>query len=508
MTGALYRLGRSTARHPFRTMLAWILVAVVVWAAASAFGGSGPSDDDIDLPGTEHQKALDILKKEFHEATTASGRIVFQATSGTLDDATHHAALGAAMTQVKALPGVRDAMEPILSPDRTIGLTQVTYDIDGDDLPDSALAQLERALVPATESGVRTEFAGDVVGDQGGSHGEEAIGLAAAVVILFVALGSLLAMALPIGMALAALGVGIGALGLLSSYMNMPSSTATLAAMIGLGVGIDYCLFVLTRYRQNLTEDLDPVEAAGRANATAGQAVVFAGATVVVAICGLALSGLPSIAAMGYGTAVVVAFSVLSAITLLPAFLGLAGDRVNGIRRSTRARKAARHERPAEETLSGRWASHVGARPWRYALGSLAALLALAAPILSMHIGFDDDGDKPQDATQRQAYDLTSTGFGAGFNATLLLTVQRPNDDVGPQASALEAALWKVDGVDKVAPAELSDDGRSALITLVPDSGPSDARTEDLVDDCDRTSFPASPRGPTPSPTSVGPPLP
>ena len=262
-------------------------------------------------------------------------------------------------------------------------------------------------------------------------HGQEAIGLGAAVVILFVALGSLLAMVLPIGMALAALGVGIGMLGIMGSFMNMPGSTTTLAAMIGLGVGIDYCLFVVTRYRQFLTDGIDPCEAAGRANATAGQAVVFAGATVVVAICGLSLSGLPSISAMGYGTAVVVGISVLSAISLLPAFLALAGHRINGLRASTRARKARKANHCASDpanTASGRWATHVSDHPWRYALVSLAALLALAAPVLGMRIGFSDDGEKAADTTQRQAYDLTAKGFGPGFNGTLLLTMQNRSD--------------------------------------------------------------------------------
>ena len=237
----------------------------------------------------------------------------------------------------------------------------------------------------------------------------ELIGVGVAIIVLLVAFGSVVAMGLPIGTALVGIFVGVAGVGVLSAVMDVPEFSLILCAMIGLGVGIDYALFIVTRHRQLLHDGMSVEDAAGTANATAGQAVLFAGTTVVIAILGLFLAGLPAISAMGAAVALVVTVSMAAAVTLLPGLLGLAGTKIDklSIHRKTHVAK------PAHQTISGRWAHHVGQHPVRYAVVSLVALCAIAVPALSMRIGVPDDGNAPTDTTQRAAFDQLAEGFGA-----------------------------------------------------------------------------------------------
>ena len=247
------------------------------------------------------------------------------------------------------------------------------------------------------------------------------VGLAVAIIVLLVAFGSVIAAGIPIGSALFGIMIGLGLIGVMSGFTDVPSISPMLATMIGLGVGIDYALFVVTRHRGFMHEGRSPVESAALANATSGTAVLFAGTTVVVALAGLSLAGIPSIAVMGYASAVTVLVAMLGAVTLLPAFLGLAGSKIDRLHIGRRRSEA---EVAAHTTVSGRWADHVGRHPWRYAIGSFVVLTAIAAPVLSMRTGMADDGTAASDKTYRKAYDLLADGFGPGFNGPLTIALE------------------------------------------------------------------------------------
>src|SRR3546814_792384 len=298
--------------------------------------------------------------------------------------------------------------------------------------------------------------------------------------VLLPPFGSVLAMGLPIVTALLGLGVGISGIGLMSAFVDLSSSAPTLAVMIGLAVGIDYALFVVTRHRQNLAHGLDVEEAAARANATAGGAVVFAGIAVVIAISGLAVIGIPFLTVMGLAAAATVAVAVLVAVTLLPALLGFAGHNIDRFRvPGLKNRTGRTHE---GDTLGTRWARGVTRRPVQALVGGLAVMAVLAIPVLSMRLGLPDAGSEPVSSTQRRAFDLVSAGFGPGYNGQLSVVVDLSDaPDPHRAVEKIAISLGGYDGVASVAPAALSEAGDTAVISLVPTTGPSAAETEDLV---------------------------
>ncbi len=305
------------------------------------------------------------------------------------------------------------------------------------------------------------------------TQGAELIGLLAAVIILLFAFGSVLAMGLPIGVALLGLGTSAMLLQLLAVVLDVPSTTPVLASMIGIGVGIDYALFVVTRHRENLHEGMTVTEAAGRATATAGQAVIFAGGTVVIAILGLGLSGIPMVAIMGLGAAIVVAVMVIATITLLPALLGFAGHRIDRFRILK-----ARTDRSDKPSVWARWGAAVARRPWPYLVGSLVLLLALASPLLAIRFGQTDAGTASVESTQRRAYDIVAEAYGPGVNGPLLLAIESGDEAVA--AEVVEAVTGEP-GVAFVAPPELSPGGDAAIVAVIPESAPQDAGTSELI---------------------------
>jgi RND superfamily putative drug exporter len=268
----------------------------------------------------------------------------------------------------------------------------------------------------------------------------------------------------------------------MAGFTDVPSVSPLIATMIGIGVGIDYALFVVTRHRNFMAEGKDPVEAAALANATAGTAVLFAGTTVVIALVGLVLAGIPSIATMGYASAITVAVAMAGAVTLLPAFLGLSGHRIDRWKIGRRARTGD-SAKAGHQTFAGRWADHVSRHPWRYAIGSFVVLVAVAAPVLDMRTGLTDDGVAGTEHTYRQAYDLLAEGFGAGFNGPLTIAVDSPTGDRldTAQLGAIHDAVADANGVVFVSEPVVSPSGTTAVITVVPTTGPSDAATEQLV---------------------------
>jgi RND superfamily putative drug exporter len=334
----------------------------------------------------------------------------------------------------------------------------------------------EVAVDGAREGGVQTEISGQLAAAGKEVHSNEAIGLAVAIIVLLIAFGSVIAMGLPIITALLGVAVGMAGVGVYSGLTSVPTVSEMLAIMIGLGVGIDYALFLVTRHREHLHDGMEPCDAAAQANATAGQSVLFAGTTVVIAICGLLLAGIPSITAMGFAIGITVVVSMLIAVTLLPGLLGLAGHRID---RLAIHRKKAVDE--SHRTLSGKWAHHVGQRPWRYAIASFAVLVAAAGPVLGMRIGFTDDSNEPQGSTARESYELLAESYGPGLSGTLNAVVEVPAGDT-TTAVEVRDALAATDGVAAVSGPIVSDTGDTAVIGIIPTTSPQDEATSELVD--------------------------
>jgi putative drug exporter of the RND superfamily len=408
MANALHRLGRFAVRRRRLVLGTWILALVAALGLAVASGGAFA--DDFEIPGTESQAAYDLLADRFPEHAGTRAQVVVHVPDGTLDEPARAAAIAEVQDHVARLPHVSGPPVLLLAPEGSpsagrTGLIEVGYDLDMTELGTAALHELEATVEPLHDAGIAVVVGGELAqyAEQPETETAEMLGILAATVILLFAFGSVIAMGLPIGIALFGLVTGTTLVLLLASVVSIPAAAPTLSTMIGIGVGIDYALFVVTRHRQHLAEGMTVADAAGRANATAGQAVIFAGGTVVIAICGLALAGIPLVAAMGYAAAVVVAVMVLASITLLPALFGFAGLRLLRTslpwvrrREARQAARAARLERlgaAAPRTGWQRWGDHVTARPWRYLLGGSAVLVLLSLPVLDMRLGQTDAGN-------------------------------------------------------------------------------------------------------------------
>jgi RND superfamily putative drug exporter len=475
MSTLLYRIGRNAARHPWRVIAGWVVVLGAVTALASSFGGV--LTDNYTIPGTSTQRANDLLRDRFPAMSGTNARVVVHAPQGSVDQR----ALADASRRLSRVPHVSGVSQPELSEDGRTSMITVQYDapitevIGGDSLED-----LKEAAQPLNAAGMQVEFGGELpesMPEPGGRA--EIIGIIAAVIVLFFAFGSLLAAGLPLAVALMGLGTGVGGITLLASVTDVSPVTPTLATMVGLGVGVDYALFVVTRHRDGLSAGLPVEEAAARANASAGHAVVLAGGTVLLAITGLQFAGIPNFATMGYGTALVVLATVLAAVTLLPALLGLSKRRV--MRSSTRRPADRARRSAASPPIAARLAHMVGRRPIPWLGGALIALMALATPALGMQIGQSDAGLEPRTTTIRQAYDLVAEGFGPGANGPLVVAADLrkiPPDSLPTLHEQISAQT----GVAAVGSPVISPDGSAAVLVVTPTTGPQDDRTTALLE--------------------------
>jgi putative drug exporter of the RND superfamily len=478
MTSLLYRLGRASVRRRRLVVLAWVLLTLAVVGLGQASGGR--TSDAFEIPGVEAQRALDVLEQDFPAAAGTSAQLVFAAEEGTLADPGPTAAVEAALADVAGQPHVGQVGELQTSPDGRIGYADVAYDQPSEEIRDDAFARLEATMAAADETGaVRMELGGDLPTEaaQQEPEGQEVVGVLVAVVVLLVAFGSVIAMGLPIGTALVGLAVSIGLITAIAALTDVVSVAPILAAMIGLGVGIDYALFIVTRHRENLRLGMTVEESVGRAIATSGSAVLFAGVTVVIAIAGLAIAGIPAVTLMGLLSGMTVAVMVAIALTLLPALLGFAGHNIDAIRLPGMRSGAGI---PGRESLWHRWGRQVSAHPWRYLTGGALVLALLAAPAFSMRLGMTDNGSSPTSMTTRQAYDLLGDGFGPGFNGPLVLSARLVDADVQDLAP-LEAALADDPGVQAVSPVRANPEGTAAVIRVIPTTAPQDEATTDLV---------------------------
>jgi RND superfamily putative drug exporter len=480
MTMLLYRLGRLAVRRRRLVLLAWVVAAVAVLFGAQASGGK--TADAFEVPGVESQRALDLLEERFPAQAGTSAQLVFAVDSGTLSDADAAAAVDAALDAVAGQPDVGSVGELQRSPGDTVAFADVQYTRPAEAIRDEAFGRLE-ATAERTSSGgvVHMELGGDLPSEAVSEEpqGQEVFGLIAAVIVLLVAFGSFVAMGLPIGTAVLGLATSLGLVTVIASIVEVNSISPILAAMIGLGVGIDYALFIVTRHREHLQRGMTVEEAAGRAIATSGSAVVFAGLTVVIAILGLAIAGIPAVTTMGLMVAMTVLVMIAISLTFLPALLGFAGHKIDALRLPGLRGRVARSAAP-RETVWHRWGRHVAGRPWRYLIGSVVLLAVLAAPLFSLRLGMTDNGTSPESLTTRRAYDLLADGFGPGFNGPLLLSVEL--DGASPQSLApLEQAIAADPGVESVAPAQVNVDESAAVIRVTPTSSPQDGATSALV---------------------------
>lgn len=477
MATYLYRLGRYCHDRRRLVLAVWVAVLLAAIAAAGAF--SGRTTDEFTVPGTEAQRTLDRVKGAFPAQDHGSAQVVFASdTPGGAASPAARQAVEAAVARIAATPGVVTAPDPYatgaVSTDGRVAIAMVEFDSRLADVTDHQRDAVRDAADPASDAGLTVAYGGDAYTEMGVVEGGEAIGLAVAAVVLVITLGALVSAGLPLLTAFVGIGVAMAGLLALSGSFEIVTTAPVLALMVGLAVGIDYALFIVTRHRRHLAEGLTPREAAARATATAGSAVVFAGLTVVVALAGLAVAGVPFLTVMGLAASGAVVVAVLVAVTLLPALLGFAGRAVD--------RFPVRRSRPREGATGERWARFVVRRPVAVLLLGLAALVALALPAADMRLGLPGGGSQAAGTDAREAYDLVSEGFGEGFNAPLAVAVDAERAaDPGAAFTVVAERLGGLPGVATLLPPSFDAEGRTALLTVIPRTGPNDAATEDLV---------------------------
>ena len=479
MARFLYRLGRWSATHSRRVVAAWLAALVTLIVVAVAAGGE--TTDDFTIPGTESFAALDRLGERFPGAEGASAQVVFVATEGARLDEPEVAAV-VTETLDKLANGsqvvgvVAPAEQGAVSRDGRTGYATVQFAVAADQISDESRDEAARSVDEARDTGLTVEIGGDaLVPVEELGYTTELIGLAIAALVLLVNLGSLVAAGLP--MLTAVVGVGIGLAGVLglSAVVEMSSTAPVLALMLGLAVGLDYALFILSRHRTQVAAGIPLVESVARATATAGNAVVFAGATVVVALAGLSLVGIPFLTVMGVAAAATVAIAVLIAITLVPALLGLLGVRLD--------RGKVRRRMPvagSSVSMGGTWVRAVVRRPILATAVCLLGLGILTVPLASLQLGLPGNDSAPTDSTQRKAYDLVADTFGEGVNGPLVVLVEAPRA-TQRHAKDLAEVIIELDGVAAISPPVLSEGSDAALLQVVPTTGPADEATATLV---------------------------
>ncbi|MBN1092913.1 MMPL family transporter [Blastococcus sp. TML/M2B] len=480
MATLLYRLGRFSFRRRGLVALVWALLLAVFGAGAATL--SGPTSDSFTIPGVESITAFDTLEQKMGTAAdNASARVVFRAEGTVADDGTR-SAIEQALAEVAEAPHVASVTDPFLengvSADGRTAYAQVAYDIQTIDVSETDREALFDAGRSAESAGLQVEFGGDATQGVPEQSAAEVIGLLVAALVLALTFGSLVAAGLPLLTAIIGVALGVSGVTIATGFVELSSSTPTLALMLGLAVAIDYALFIVSRYRHELFLGREPEEAAGRAVGTAGSAVVFAGLTVVIALAALSVVGVPFLTAMGLAAAGTVAVAVVIALTLLPAVLGFAGLRILG----TRGRARLEREEQAAQPFGARWGAALVRHRLVALLVTAGTLLVVAVPALDLELGLPDESTAAPDSTQRKAYDLVSEGFGPGFNGPLLVLVEGAGEGGAVAGTEqAQAAIAQLDDVAVVAPAQFNPAQDTAVMTVIPASGPATDATEELV---------------------------
>jgi putative drug exporter of the RND superfamily len=562
LTRPLYFVGRFCCRHHYPVIALWLLATIVLVAAGQASGDK--TNDNLTLPGTGSTKATDLLQDNIPEQANGNNPVVLEATAGKLTSPSNSKAVDSAVKRLRNTPHVISAVNPLgasgapfLSKDKTVAYVPVILNLGPADLTEEEAQSVLDAADPAKAAGIEVSVGG-YVGQQlskPSTEISEAIGLTAAVIILLLAFGTATAMAMPIFSAVLGLACSLSIIRLLQNAIEVPSVSATLATMIGLGVGIDYALFIVTRHKQQLKAGMEINESIARATATSGGAVVFAGFTVVIALCSLAFAGIPLVSALGFTAAVAVVVAVLAAVTLLPAMLGALGPRID----SLRVQLGRTH--PDDHQPHGwlRWAEGVSSRPWPAVIVSVLVLVVLALPLRDLTLGQSDNGAMPKSTQVRKSYDGLTKGFGVGTNGPLLIAVsagkplkpdqsqlnkvnsqqqqlnaqkqqieqqgvasgltqqeaqtqaqqqtaaqqkklnqdrqEASNPASDPQLTKLQQDISKTPDVQSVSPPTLDKAAKTAVFTVIAKSAPSSDRTVDLVNDLRDNVIPKALKG-------------
>ncbi|HZQ58130.1 MAG TPA: MMPL family transporter, partial [Acidimicrobiales bacterium] len=427
----LERLARFCYRRRRLVVVGWVAALVLTGFLSKAAGGKDATK--FTLPGTESQQAVDLLKAKFPARSGDTADIVFSAPGpGGIDAVRGRIEAGIAAAQ-RANPHISGIVSPFapqgtrqVSADRHVAFAEVHLDIISNDLPKSAGPAIESAVRAAAQPAgdLRVAFGGFLFTSRTPPGGSEAVGLLAGVIILLIAFGSLLAMVMPLFIAIFSIVIGLALIALLANVMEIAVFTNLITAMIGIGVGIDYALFIVTRYRQGLSDGLGPEDAIATATATSGRAVLFAGCTVVIALMGMFLMGLSFVNGLAVGAAFAVLIAMAASVTLLPAMLGFTGRNIDKFH--VPRLHASTTTADARLGFWFRWSRRIQRRPWPYAVGALALLLVLAFPVTRLKLGFPDAGNDPRGTTTRAAYDLIGEGFGPGANGALLVAAELP----------------------------------------------------------------------------------
>ncbi|HJW66768.1 MAG TPA: MMPL family transporter, partial [Gaiellaceae bacterium] len=428
MARALHRLGLVAARRKWVVLGCWIVLLAALIGLSQSMGSN--TSNNLSLPGTDSQAASDLLASRFPPQQNGSNPLVFRARTGKVTDAQAKQAIQASFERVKKLPHVVAAVDPFsqrgaaqISKDKTTVFIPVLLDVSGDELTQEIAESVLDAGKPAARAGLQVAVGGSVGSElsEPATESSEVVGLIAAMIILAFTFGTLAAMGLPIVSAVFGLAAGLSLIVLLGHVVTVPSIAPTLATMIGLGVGIDYALFLVSRHRLNRQQGMGLEDSIALAVATSGSAIVFAGTTVVIALLTLLVAGIPLVTALGYSSAVAVVTAVLAAITLLPAVLALVGRHIESGRLPAFLRPRSKGP---EAGFVGGYSRAVTRHPWWAIAAVLALLILLIVPFFSLNLGQEDVGATPKSTTERQAYDLMSEGFGPGYNGPLLVAVK------------------------------------------------------------------------------------
>ncbi|WP_284580834.1 MMPL family transporter [Streptomyces sp. 2P-4] len=499
-----HALGRSCARRPGRVLAAWLAVLLALASAVLVFGRA--TSEAVSIPGSDSQAARDAAAA-FPGPPSGNQPVVLHAPAGSApltSDAMRSAveAAAARIARVEHVTAVTTPYAPAgraaMSTDGRTAYLTLGLDVAARDITPETTGAVEAAAEPARQAGIEVTPGGELAAaaDKGSTGHSELIGLAAAAAVLFLGLRSAPAAGLPIAVGVVGLGVSLAAVGLLGHLVDMPASGATIAAMIGLGVGIDYTLFCLMRFRSLLAGGAGAVDAAARTTATAGKAAAFAGCAVVAALAGLALGGLPLLYALALAPGIAVLVAVAAGLTLLPALLALLGRRLAPAAAGPAA--AAEGAGPEHGARLHRIAVYVADRPWRHLLAGLALLAVLAVPAAGLAFGALDAGDKAAGTDSRTAHDRLAAAFGPGVNGPLQVTASLPTAASGPgdgRLTAVTSALEATPGVASAGGPQLAADARTARWQVVPDTGPGDPRTAALVDRLRESALPAATAG-------------
>ncbi|HMH91632.1 MAG TPA: MMPL family transporter [Streptosporangiaceae bacterium] len=501
MNQLLERVAAFAARRHWIVIIAWVLVLGGLLGANRAFGGTYVNNYTVS--GSDSALGLDRLNSDFPQQGGYSGQIVFHARHGTV--AADQSAVNQATANVAKLPHVIKAVSPFasgsagaVSRDGTIAYSSVSWKVNPDSLETSYLSRLNTAVKPATQAGLQVAYGAGAgqIGQKTNDLTSEAIGLGCALLLLVFMFGSLITAAIPLISAVFSVGAGLSLLGLIASAVQFPTTAPTIATLLGLGVAVDYGLFLVSRHREQLDTGMDVITSARQAAGTSGAAIVVAGSTVVVSILGLYLVGVSFVGSLGLAAALVVAVTMIAALTMVPALMGLVKGNVRSLPDRLRARRSGisgaqqarqtsaatqeRHERSA----FARWGRMVSAHPWPWGVTSVLILVVLAIPLFSITLGQPDNGTNPTSQSNRVAYDLVKQGFGVGVNGPLAVVVKVPKESSSDTQSLLAGMTKNVaaaSGVASTGPAAVNSSGNTAVFNVIPTTRPQAGATTALV---------------------------